>query len=223
MEVTMELTTDSLINALRRFVCRRGSVRSIRCDNGSNFVGAENELTRAYAQLDHSKISDHLSPQGCDWIDWRWNTPEASHMGGSWERNIKSVKTILSSIFLSSGRSFNDEVLSTFICEAEAVMNSHPLSTENLADSTVSVLTPNQLLTMKPASPLPPPGSFEKADIYARKRWHTVQFLANQFWARWKTEYAANQQRRQKWQGAQRNCRVGDVVLLKKVDTKRSR
>ena len=42
LEVTHEMTTDSFINALRRFLCRRGVVSSIRCDNGTKVIGAIN-------------------------------------------------------------------------------------------------------------------------------------------------------------------------------------
>jgi hypothetical protein len=32
----------------------------------------------------------------------------------------------------------------------------------------------------------PPPGIFVKEDLYLRKRWKRIQFLADQFWVRWK-------------------------------------
>ena len=38
LEVANSLETDSYINALRRFICRRGPVRQMRSDNGSNFI-----------------------------------------------------------------------------------------------------------------------------------------------------------------------------------------
>ncbi|XP_072768487.1 uncharacterized protein [Nerophis lumbriciformis] len=41
LEVAHTLDTDSCIHALRRFICRRGQVSSLRSDNGTNFVGAE--------------------------------------------------------------------------------------------------------------------------------------------------------------------------------------
>ena len=46
IEVADSLETDSFINALRRFTCRRGSDREIRCDRGTNFTGAEAELKK---------------------------------------------------------------------------------------------------------------------------------------------------------------------------------
>ena len=42
IEVTIYLSADSFINALRRFMARRGAVRSIHSDNGTNFVGTDN-------------------------------------------------------------------------------------------------------------------------------------------------------------------------------------
>ena len=46
LEVSAFLETDWFINALRRFINRRGPVRTIRCDQGSNLVGAKNELEK---------------------------------------------------------------------------------------------------------------------------------------------------------------------------------
>ena len=54
----------------------------IRCDNGSNFIGAERELTDAIQEMDHEKIKGFMLTQGADWINWRKNPPMASHMGG---------------------------------------------------------------------------------------------------------------------------------------------
>ena len=39
-EIANSLDTSSFINALRRFVARRGNVRQLRSDNGSNFIGS---------------------------------------------------------------------------------------------------------------------------------------------------------------------------------------
>nr|XP_027206716.1 uncharacterized protein LOC113800186 [Penaeus vannamei] len=50
IEDSME--TDSFINALRRFTARRGPVKSIRSDNGTNLVGAEKVLRQELQLLD---------------------------------------------------------------------------------------------------------------------------------------------------------------------------
>lgn len=51
LEVASTLDTDSCIQALRRFICRRGQVTSLRSDNGSNFVGADRELKKSTQRL----------------------------------------------------------------------------------------------------------------------------------------------------------------------------
>ena len=55
-EVTFNLDTDSFILALRRLVARRGNVRSVYSDNGSNFTGAERKLKKAYSEMNDDKI-----------------------------------------------------------------------------------------------------------------------------------------------------------------------
>ncbi|KAJ8395856.1 hypothetical protein AAFF_G00027390 [Aldrovandia affinis] len=64
LEVASYLDTDSCINALRRFICRRGPITSIRTDNRTNFVGAEKELREALKGLDHDRIQNALLKDG---------------------------------------------------------------------------------------------------------------------------------------------------------------
>ena len=52
LEVANSLDTDSCINCIRRLVARRGPVESILSDNGSNFVGANNELKEEIKRLE---------------------------------------------------------------------------------------------------------------------------------------------------------------------------
>ena len=60
LEVANSLTANSFINAYRRFVGRRGPVRQLRSDQGTNFVGAKNELQQALAELDQDKVRQEL-------------------------------------------------------------------------------------------------------------------------------------------------------------------
>ena len=68
IEVTHSLDTDSFILALRRMIARRVNVRTIYSDNGSNFIGAENELKKALEEMDDKKIQAFVQEFGGDWI-----------------------------------------------------------------------------------------------------------------------------------------------------------
>lgn len=47
IETTTSLKTDTFILSLRRFMGKRGPVKLLRCDNGTNFVDTRNELAKA--------------------------------------------------------------------------------------------------------------------------------------------------------------------------------
>ena len=106
-------------NALRRFIARRGNIRILPCDNGSNFVGALRELAKAFQEMEHQNIQHSLENLGSDYITWHRNPPSASHIGGVWERQIRSSRSILMSLLATHGRSLNDESLRTLFAETE--------------------------------------------------------------------------------------------------------
>ena len=135
---------------------------------------------------------------------------------GAWERQIRTVRSVLSELLETNGRQLNDEALRTFMCEAEAVVKSRPLTADNLTSAdTVEALTPIHLLTGKSKVVLPPPGNFQEADKYAKKLWQRVQHLTNEFWSRWKREFLHSLQARQKWIRPRRNFEQDDIVLIK--------
>ena len=76
LDVCNSMETDSFIQALRRLIERRGNIRKIRSDNGSNFVGAEKELLKAFEEM-HHKIKSFLQNNGSDWIVWHRNQASA--------------------------------------------------------------------------------------------------------------------------------------------------
>ncbi|XP_070569455.1 uncharacterized protein [Ptychodera flava] len=67
LEVACSLDTDSCINAIRRFIARRGQVRSIRSDNGTNFVAADKELKESIRRWNQEKIAEMLHQQDIKW------------------------------------------------------------------------------------------------------------------------------------------------------------
>lgn len=224
LEVSNTLETDSFLNALRRFICRRGPVRQLRSDQGTNFIGAKRELREALQSMDQSKISAELLKENCDWMTFKMNPPSASHAGGVWERQIRTIRSVLSALLEKSASSLDGESFHTLICETEAIVNSRPLTVDNLSDpESPSPLTPNHILTMKTKPVLPPPGVFQREDLYSRKRWRRVQHLSSEFWARWKKEFLHSLQERSKWTRPRRNMQVGDVVIVKDDNKARNR
>ena len=215
LELLNDMTTDSFINGLRCLIAIRGPVRQLRCDRGTNFVGAMSELTNELLKHQPKLESSSKSMK----IEFVFNPPHASHMGGVWERQIRTVRNVLKGLLLKHGARFDTSSLRTILYEVMAIVNSRPLgpvTEENIP------LTPNALLTMKSEIALPPPGEFSESDVYARKRWRQVQYIANEFWHRWRTEYLSTLQQRQKWVTKTRNINVGDIVLVNESDTVRN-
>ncbi|XP_077978095.1 uncharacterized protein LOC144433628 [Glandiceps talaboti] len=213
IETLDDMSTDSFINGLRCFIAIRGPVQRLRSDQGTNFVGAKNEFKEALKELDMERIKVFLTERQCEFV---MNPPHASHAGGVWERHIKTIRSVLSSMLQQSQGRLDSASLRTFLYEVMAIVNSRPLTTESLNDPmSPEPLTPNHLLHMKSSVALPPPGKFVKEDLYVRKRWRRVQYLAEQFWGRWRKEYLNTLTQRQKWNTPRRNTKKGDIVLLK--------
>jgi len=200
IETANSLETDSFINALRRFIARRGPVCEIRSDQGTNIVGAERELKKALDELDHSAIQRNLCRDfNADWIiQWKQNPVAASHMGGVWERQIRFVRSILSALMREHGHTLDDESFRTLFTEVECIINSRLLTVPSSDPEDLDPLTPNYILTMKSRVVMPLPGNFQKADLYLCKRWKRVQYLLV-FWSRCRKECVQNLQQRVKW------------------------
>ena len=208
LEVSPDLTTDSFINALRRFFARRGPSTHLYTDNGTDFTGAERVLKEEVKRWNENKIHEYLQQQE---IEWKFNTPKASHAGGSWERAIRTVRRILQAVMPNTR--IDDDALMTVFCEVEAVLNSPPLTEVPLEMGEDLPLTPNHLLRINPKVALPPMVTSVK-DCYARNRYKVVQFVADQFWRRWIEEYPATITTRPKWKKEKENICLGDVVLI---------
>ena len=206
IEVLHSLDSSSFLQGFMRFVCRRGEPSIVRCDNGTNFVGGSRELTESVSDW-NSKVQQHFLQRN---IQWLFNPPLASHMGGAWERQIRSVRRVLNAIMRDGV--VDDERLLTVMCEAEAIINGRPMTVVSSDPKDAEPLTPNHLLLLRGGRSLPP-GAFTMRDVYTR-RWRHAQFLADEFWRRWVSEYIGNIQHRQRWLHPERNFKIGDIVLV---------
>lgn len=120
-----DMSTDAFINGLRCFIAIRGAVRQIQCDQGTNFVGAKNEFKAALQELDTNRLSMFLSQRQCDFV---MNAPHSSHAGGVWERQIKTVRSVLNSTLALSHNRLNDSALRTLLYEVMATSHHRQLA-----------------------------------------------------------------------------------------------
>ena len=162
LEVLHNMETDTFINALIRFISRRGNPKKVWSDNGTNIVGAKAELARSLRQLDRAKVISAVRRLG---NDWNFNRPHASHQGGVWERMIRTVR--------------NDDALMTLFFEVECLVNGRPIIKASDDVNDFGALTPIHLLMARGCHSLPW-GNFELGETY-RRRWKFVQHLATQF------------------------------------------
>ena len=141
LELAEDLSTDSFILSLRRFISRRGHVKIMKSHNGTNFVGAGTELKERLRILDQIKVENFLRMKN---IKWRFNLPLCPWISGSWEPLIKSIKRSLESI--TNGRTITEELLITLLCEVMSILNSRPLTSTSDEITDFEVLTPNLIL-----------------------------------------------------------------------------
>lgn len=86
IELVTALSTEAYIAALNRFVSRRGKPSSITSDNGTNFVGAFNELSRFLSQAD---LEGRIAQQG---IEFKFVPAYSPHFNGLAEAAVRSAK-----------------------------------------------------------------------------------------------------------------------------------
>ncbi|KAK3716441.1 hypothetical protein QZH41_007049 [Actinostola sp. cb2023] len=227
LEDVSSLETDTFIQALHRFISVRGRPKEIWSDNSTNFCGVERELRRSVRDLDEEVIKKDLHSQEVEWYScpipkWRFQPPTASHMSGVWERLIRSVRKSMKAVIGDANALIGHETLRSVFAEVMSILNSRPLCPTSDDPNDLEALTPNHLLLQR-QNIVTPPGIFVKEDLYSRKQWRHAQFLANCFWSRWVREYVPTLQQRPKWQRAQRNLAVNDLVLVVDNTLPRSR
>ena len=113
---------------------------------------------------------------------------------------IGTIRRVLDGMLLGIGRAeLTHGLLVTLMAEVTGIVKSRPISVVPSDIHEPHPLTPAMLLTMKTRPLAPHPGNFVPQDLYARNWWRRAQYLADQFWVRWKREYLQNLQNRSKW------------------------
>lgn len=174
LDLLESLDTDAFLLALRRFIARQGKPYELLADQGTNFKSGDSTLKEAFRSMEPS-LQETLSGQQ---VTFKFNPPSAPHFGGSWEREVRSVKEVLRVIL--GNQSVMEPVLRTVLIEVEGILNSKPLGYLSTNASDPDPITPNLLLMGRRDASLPQ-AMFADTDIIQQRRWRHSQWLADHF------------------------------------------
>ncbi|XP_011859594.1 PREDICTED: uncharacterized protein LOC105557062 [Vollenhovia emeryi] len=185
LELVSGLDTEAFMAALRRFSARRGTSSHIYSDNGSNFIGASNELKAMYEFLrrEGENIATNLAMQH---ICWHFIPPHSPHFGGLWEAGVKKI---------------------------EGILNSRPLTPMSSDPNDYAALTLSHFITgdslLRPAVE-----NYLDVPDMRLSRWQHLQKIRQHFWQRWQREYLQQLQVRTKWGTGKHKMEGGSLVIL---------
>lgn len=215
LELVSQLTTDSFIACIDRFVARRGVPSQIFSDNAKNMVGADRRLKELWNHIQNpgtqEDIIDHCHMKQ---IEWNFIPPASPHFGGLWEAGVKSMKSHL--VRVLNDRCLTFEELNTIIANIEAILNSRPLCPLSTSVDDIDALTPGHFIIGGPLVATP---ELDLTDIESPvnklNRWLLVKKSIQDIWQRWRFEYLNSLQQRVKWRSLKRNITAGTLVLIK--------
>ncbi|XP_055850677.1 uncharacterized protein LOC129915222 [Episyrphus balteatus] len=209
IDLVTDLTSLSFIACYERFIARRGRCERMYSDNGTTFVGTNNELKRAIDKWTGDATISHLNSKH---TEWHFMTPAAPHQGGIYEAAVKSMKYHLKRVVGLKKLSY--EQMSTLLTQIEAILNSRPIHPLSDDPSDVQALTPAHFLVGEPTIlPIPFDVSDQPGTAGVRL-WKERQMMLKHFWNRWSTEYLVTLQQRKKWRREREKLRIGQLVTI---------
>ena len=217
VDVAHDASTDGFLQVLRRFACVRGWPAVIYSDQGTQFVGASNELKEIVRGMSWEQIKQFGWPERN--IEWRFSPPDAKWYNGATESLVKSVKRALNAAIGENVLQFSE--LQTCMFEAAEMVNARPIGIHPNSPDEGVYLCPNDLLLGRATNHIPQ-GPF-KDRCSNKHRFDFVQSIATAFWRRWTREVFPNMVIQKKWHTESRNLNVGDVVLVQDLNPVRGK
>ncbi|XP_065915698.1 uncharacterized protein [Dysidea avara] len=215
LEIVMDLTVETFLQAFRRFSSHKSLPRHLISDNASTYMSAAEELQQLF---NSSLLTENPHRKG---VMWRFIPKRAPWYGGFWERLIGLTKTALKKVL---GRTFATlSSLQTLIVEVEAILNDRPLTYVSPDERDPEPLTPAHLLygrritsllhPMVEDDELDDPSYGTESDL--KKRANAQALILKHFWKRWKLEYLTSLREFHKTTGNNiQKVQIGDVVLV---------
>ncbi|CAB4027066.1 Gypsy retrotransposon integrase 1 [Paramuricea clavata] len=206
IEVTVDKSTKSTVLAFTRFQARFGTPKLVNTDNAGNFL----EMSKQLEELKRELVENE--------IEWIFNPPKAAWFGGHFEIFISLIKKAIFKSIPDINICLNDEELLTLMAEIQRIINTRPLQYVS-ADGNESILTPAHfMIGSEITSDILLPKSVSKDP---KKRYtHLLKYLTN-VWKKLSYEYLPSLNMRQKWHKEGNQFGIGDVVLIKDINSKK--
>ena len=216
IEIVLKPDTDICLNAIVRFIARRGKPVNMISDNRTNFVRAEKELARYIAAWNKEQIEKHLTQQG---IRLKFNPLAAPQFRALWEKLVRSCMKAVYAVL--GNRPVTEDVLSNTMCLVQHTLNARPLTPVSSDATNLEAITPNHFLLGNENLCLPYLSGAEHF-VDQRKPFRQTQFYTDLVWERFRKEYLPALNSRSKWHTtSDRILLQGDVVWLVEDSDKR--
>ena len=218
LEVVTDLSTQSFVCCLSRFIARRGLPSVLITDNAKTFKSARKILR---ITLSDPIVAEYLNNKQ---IQWDFNLELAPWWGGFFERFIGLMKRCLKKT-LGRAKISYDEIC-TLVAEIESILNSHPLTYISTEDTT-EPLTPSHLLTGHCLFTLPKIGTktsltdvdYENSNSpkLLTRRLNYLNKTIDHSWTRWRREYLVALRDSHKYKyslGSDATIKTGQVCIV---------
>ncbi|MCP4490541.1 MAG: DDE-type integrase/transposase/recombinase [Gammaproteobacteria bacterium] len=194
LEVARDMSTEKFLNCLRRFVARRGQPSKLISDNAAQFKLAKTTLDQAWSQIFQSEdVVNYCAKEG---MEWHFIPEFAPWQGGAYERMVGLCKSGLKKAI--GHKLLEMDQFETLLCEAEAVVNSRPLTYNTSDISSPIILHPidflishGQVGTPQLEDDANDPEYVPKLDSAGKllKYFRSSQKCLDFFWNFWSSEY----------------------------------
>jgi hypothetical protein len=224
LETVEDCSAKEFLNGLTRFISRRGTPTQIISDNAPQFKVVQSAIDKAWRNVFFDASVRYYSAERS--IRWRFITELAPWQGGFYERLVGIVKNSLRAMI---GRKMLPcTELDTLVAEAEAIVNTRPITYVYSDANSWYPLTPNNFLApISNAAGLPDLDTaglsreFGDAGKKLIRHWKQRQMNLKEFWEIWRNEYLLSlrnrggSDHRQPRSQAQRRPLVDEIVLVK--------
>lgn len=211
LELVSSLSSAKFILALRRMMGRRGMISDIYCDQGTNFIGASNELPLLFLQAQSTESIQIAKMLAKDGITFHFIPPSAPNWGGQWESFVKLTKHHLYRI--TTHFKYTYEEMYTVLTQIEACLNSRPLCPMSDSADDFDPITPGHLILGRPLNLIPEPSLLDLKRT-TLDRHQDMQRTIQEFWKKFNIEYLHTLHPRKKWYKPEKDLAVNDFVSI---------